>query len=371
MIYFWGGFTVKVGLVTKGVTMIALYLTSMGEAAGKSLLCAALGRTLKKEGKRVGFLKPVAILPEKGGDGTVDKDTGFIKRVLALEEPTDLLCPSTLTAKDFLASANEKEPVWLKKAKEAFTKVSQDKDIVLLEGVSGFKAGSGAALAGSRTVETLGAKAILIVSYQSDIDASQIVTTAKALAGNLLGVIVNSVPERRMESVEANLVPSLEKNGLKVLGVLPEDRTLLAVSVGELAQYLGGSILNSSESSENLVESVMVGAMSPDPAVSYLSLKQNKAVVTRGDRADIQLAALSTPTSCLILTNDIKPLPNVLSHASELKVPVVLVKESTVRTMEALESVLEKAKFSHQKKVERLAQLIKRHLNLEPIYKAA
>jgi len=346
-----------------------LYLTSIGEAAGKSALCAALGRLFKAGGWKVGYFKPVAVIAEKAEAG--DKDTEFLKQTLALDEPVELLCPVSLSAEDFLASANEKEPAWLKKAEEAYVRVSQGKDAVLIEGVSGFKAGSSPALAGSRVVETLGAKAIFIVRYESDLQASRIVDAAKVLGRHLLGVVINAVPQRRMNSVKANLAPSLEQSGIKVLGVLPEDRALLTVSVGELVEHLGGSILNSPEHSEDLVESVMVGAMSPDPAVSYLSLKQNKAVITRGDRPDIQLAALQTSTSCLVITNNINPLPNILSRAQAVKVPVVTVKDDTVRTMEAVEGVLEKAKFSHEKKVERLAQLLGQHLDLESIRRAA
>lgn len=372
MIYFLIGIHFKQNRSgNKGVMMIALYLTSTSEAAGKSALCAALGRNLKAEGRKVGFFKPIAVLPEKASASGADKDTEFIKQILALDETVDMLCPISLSTKDLLATANEKEAAWLNKVKEAFAKVSRGKDVVLIEGVGGFKAGSGQALVANRTVEALGAKAILIVCYQGGLDASLIVTAAKSLSNRLLGVVINAVPQCRMESVKANLVSSLEKSGIKVLGALPEDRALLAVSVGELAEHLGGSILNSPESSENLVESVMVGAMSPDPAVSYLSLKENKAVVTRGDRPDIQLAALVTSTSCLVLTGDIKPLPNVLGHATEVKVPVVLVKEGTVPTMEALESVLEKAKFSHEKKVKRLEQLLEEYLNLDSIYQSA
>jgi len=348
--------------------MIALYITSMGEAAGKSALCAALGKIFRADGWKVGFLKPVAVIAEKAD--VSDKDTEFMKQTLALEEPVELLCPVSLSARDFIATGNEKEPVWLKKAKEAYARVSQGKDVVLLEGVSGFKAGSGPALAGSRIVETLGAKAILIVRYESDLRVSQIVDAARMLGGHLLGVIINAVPQRRMDSVKATLVPSIEQSGIKVLGVLPEDRALLTVSVGELAEHLGGNILNSPERSEELVESIMVGAMSPDPALSYLSLKPHKAVVTRGDRPDIQLAALETSTSCLVLTNNVNPLPNILSLAKAAKVPVVMVKDDTVRTMEALEGVLGKAKFSHEKKVERLEQLLEQHLDLKPIYQA-
>ena len=349
--------------------MIALYLSSMGEAAGRSALCAALGRIFRANGRKVGYFKPVAVVAEKADAS--DKDAEFMKQILALEEAVELLCPVFLSTKDLIATANEKEPAWLKKAKEAYTQVSQGKDVVLIEGVGDFKAGSVQALAGSRVVETLGAKAILIVRYESDLQVSQIVDAARMLGGHFLGVVINAVPPRSMDSVKANLIPSIEQSGIKVLGLLPEDRVLLTVSVGELAEHLGGSILNSPERSEELVESIMVGAMSPDPAVSYLSLKQNKAVVTRGDRPDIQLAALQTSTSCLVLTNNVNPLPNILSRAKAVKVPVVTVKDDTMRTMEALEGVLGKAKFSHEKKVERLEQLLEQHLDLKSIYQAA
>ena len=46
--------------------MATIYITSMGGAAGKSSLVAALGKTLQANGKKVGFLKPVC--------GTADED---------------------------------------------------------------------------------------------------------------------------------------------------------------------------------------------------------------------------------------------------------------------------------------------------------
>lgn len=349
--------------------MIALYLTSMSEAAGKSALCAALGKILKADGRKVGFLKPVTIVAEKAGSS--DKDTEFMKLTLALEEPVELLCPTYLSAKDFLATANEKEPAWLNRAKEALGVVSHGKDVVLLEGVSGFKAGSGPALAGSRIVETLGARAILIIRYDSSLQVNDVVDAAKILGGHLLGVIINAVPQRRMDSAKANIVPAIERSGIKVLGVLPEDRLLLTVSVSELVEHLGGNILNSPERSGELVESIMVGAMSPDPAISYLSLKPRKVVVTRGDRPDIQLAALETLTKCLVLTNNISPLPNILTRAKALKTPIAVVKDDTLRTMEALERVWDRAKFSHEQKVDKLVQLLEQHLDLGSIRQAA
>jgi BioD-like phosphotransacetylase family protein len=349
--------------------MVSLYLTSMGEEAGKSALCAALGRNFKSARKRVGFFKPISVIVEAGD--AVDKDTEFMKNYFAIDEPLDLLCPVALSAKNLPAEANEKEPGWLGKIKDAFTRVSSGKDLVLIEGLGDFKPGSARATIDIRILEALGARAILIVRYQSDIDASQIERAAKALARRLVGVLINAVPERRMERVKSTLVPSLESGGIKVLGVLPEDRALFTISVGELVKHLGATILNSPERSEELVESVMVGAMSSDSALSYLSLKPNKAVITRGDRPDIQLAALQTSISCLVVTNNICPIPNVLGLARTVGVPVVMVKEDTRHILDSVEGAFSKPRFSHEKKVERLEQLLEQHVNLDAIYQSA
>lgn len=346
--------------------MVSLYLTSMGEGAGKSILCAALGRKFKAAGKKVGFFKPITILAETAG--ATDKDAEFMRHALTLTEPLDLLCPVSLSTKDFAAAANEKEPAWLKKTKDVFPKVSQGKDVVLIEGAGDLKSNSAAAVINGKIAEALGAKIMLVVRYQSDTDANQIASAARAFAGRLLGVLINAVPERRMEQVKSNLVSSLEKGGIKVLGVLPEDRVLFTISVGELAEHLGGNILNSPERSGELVESVMVGAMSSDSALSYLSLKPGKAVITRGDRPDIQLAALETSLSCLILTNNINPVPNVINLAQSANVPIVMVKHDTRQTLDSIEGAFSKAKFSHEKKVERLEQILEQNVNLEAVY---
>ena len=356
----------KFGLRTKEVLMSALYVTSMGADVGKSSLCAGLGRKLQAEGRRVGFLKPVS-----ANAGGTDRDAEYMKQILTLEEPVESLCLPSFKVKDLAATVDEKETPWLKEIEEAYAEISRGKDVVLLEGLGDFKAGSDTARVSGRIVAALKAKAILIVGYEHDLEVDQIVAAAKMMGDNLIGVVINAVPERRMESVKAQVAPSLEQSGIKVLGVLPEERALLSVTVGELAEHVGGSILNSQDRSNELVESLMVGAMSIDSALSYLTLKPNKAVITRGDRPDIQLAALETSTKCLVLTGNIEPVPSILSHALELEVPIVLVEGDTAGTMEALEGVFNKARFHNEKKLERLGQILEQHLDLEAIYQAA
>ncbi len=118
---------------------------------------------------------------------------------------------------------------------------------------------------------------------------------------------------------------------------MEEERKPAGISISELANCIQGEILNSPEKSGEIVENLMVGAMCVDPAPLYFNLKPAKAVITRGDRADIQLGALETSTKCLILTGGTKPLPDVMQRAEEEGVPILLVEKDTPATLSELE----------------------------------
>ena len=95
---------------------------------------------------------------------------------------------------------------------------------------------------------------------------------------------------------------------------------MLSVSVGELAEFLSGKILCCADKVDELVEHLMVGAMSVDSALTYFRRKPNKAVITGGDRPDIQLAALETSTKCLILTGNLQPSPIILGPPAAMTI---------------------------------------------------
>ena len=61
------------------------------------------------------------------------------------------------------------------------------------------------------------------------------------------------------------------------------------------------------------------------------------AVVTGGDRTDLQLAALETSTHCLILTGHIPPQPLILSRAEDLEIPILTVNLDTLTTVEIVD----------------------------------
>lgn len=102
---------------------------------------------------------------------------------------------------------------------------------------------------------------------------------------------------------------------------------------------------------ERQVEHLVIGAMGSAAALSHFRRRANKVVITGGDRADLQLAALETSTSALVLTGSIRPPATVLDKAEEQQVPVIIVSDDTLTTVERSERVFGHIRFKQASKM--------------------
>jgi len=322
--------------------LTALYVTSLAEGVGKTTICAGLAKHLLSNGKKVGFFKPIIAKEAEGSDS----DALFMKQILSLDEPVDSICP-VISGQDKVVS----------KIREAYDQISRGKDVVVVEGVCE-----------RSIVEALNARAIIVEGYSKELSQAKLNNSYQDLVGYLLGVVINKVPRSRVETVLSEITSQPGESGINVLGVLPEDRVLFTVSVGELAEYLQGEILNCAEKSGELVENIMLGAMTVDPGPEYFGRKTNKAVVVRGDRPDMQIAALETSTKCLILSGNTAPIQAVRYRAEDKSVPIIIVKSNTMATAIAIENALGKARFSQEKKLPKLTDIMEKNFSFQMVY---
>ena len=117
------------------------------------------------------------------------------------------------------------------------------------------------------------------------------------------------------------------------------------------------------------MENLIVGAMGADSALAYFRRGPKKAVITGGDRPDIQLTAMETSTRCLILTGNIRPGPQIISRAEERGVPIVLTRHDTMTAIERIEGFFGKTRFYQDKKVKRFEGLLGEHMGFKELYK--
>ena len=329
--------------------MVALYVTSLESGSGKTAICAGLGKHLLGDGKSVGFFKPVIADNKNPSTKHSDSDTAFIKYLFGLEEPVDLLCPV------FSDEGNLSKGI-----KEAYAKVSQDKDVVIVEGVSARSQAS------RSIVAALDARVVIVEGYSKEL--LKTIDSYQDL-GDLVGVVLNKVPQSQVEHVRGEVSTQLARAGVTVLGVLPEERALLALTVGELSEYIQGEILSGAEKSAELVENLMLGAMGVDPGPEYFGRKANKAAVVRSERLDMQLAALETSTRCLVLTGNIAPSPIILHRAEEKKVPIILAGDDIPTIVANIEGALGNIRFNQQNKLPKLTEIMRKHFDFPAVYK--
>ena len=216
----------------------------------------------------------------------------------------------------------------------------------------------------ARIAEALDARVVAVVGYRPDLEAPEITGSTSVYGGRLAGVVINGLTRYKGHDTESRLLPSVERAGVNVLGVIPEDRTLLGITVAEIADYLGGRNITDVDEMDRLVEHFQVGGLGLDRGTDYFDLLERKAVVVRGDRPDIQMPALRTPMACMMLTMGIEPIEYVLYEAEEQEVPIILVDQDTIPAMESLHGIHERARFDHPDKLARFTQLLKDHTDI-------
>ena len=348
-----------------------IYVTSTQTFSGKSALCVGLLRRFQRDGFVIGYMKPVSTTARIVGEQVIDEDAHFVRQTFGLADALEDMAPVILTDQQVAAVLAGNGEDFAARVQAAYQSVSGDKDILVLEGGGSLREGWIVDLAPPHVAEMLGARTIVLVPYNQDLQLVDDLITARVRLGeSLLGAVINSVPRHRMDFVQGQVKPFVEGHGVPVFAVLPKERVLLSVSVAELRDGLGGEILCSPQAVDELVEHLMVGAMSVDSALTYFRRKPNKAVITGGDRPDIQLAALETSTRCLILTGNLRPSPLIIGRAEEIGVPIILTRHDTMTAIQIIETFFGKTRFHQDKKLEHFDNLLNEHMDFEALYRA-
>lgn len=354
--------------------MRTILVASTKPYIGKSGIAVALTGMLADRGLDVGYFKPYGTMPVLLGDGsghTTDEDALYVNRLLAHPcDPVDV-CPvvRTQTLIDQVLSGEVSDCV--ERVQTAFERCSRGRAVMVIEGPREPAQGASVGLSLFSMVKLFEGPVLLVDRPRPTDLPDDAVCLARDLGDRLGGLILNGVDESRIAIVREKVVPFLAARGIQVLGVLPFDPTLGSVTVGEIADALGAVVLTAHSHLEDTVEGFMVGAMGQEKALRYFRRRANKAVITGGDRADVQLAALVTSTRCIVLTGGMAPDPFVQARAEELRVPMLMVEFDTLTAVERIEALLGRVHLHDAVKAQRIRQLLETETDVEPLLAAA
>lgn len=350
-----------------GETMATLYLVSVEGEVGKTTVALGLALRAREHGLKVGYMKPVGTRITATGGRLTETDASFVKQALGQEEPVDVISPVLLTEvvrRQAIEGKGIDAPAAIK---AAFRRISRGRDLVVMEGPPTTRQGITLDVEPAKVAEITDAKVVVILRGEYQLSAEAALLAQDTFGKRLIGAVINSAPPDTVLDARTYFGPFLERHGLELYGVLPRDPVLGAISVADLASLLSGRILCCPQLEGVLVESYIVGAMGAEAAHRYFMHQANKAVITGGDRTDVILAALDTPTRCIILTGNLTPDPIAVSKAMDRQIPLLLVPFDTLETVRRIDEARGPVRTGAPQQMERLKEIVRQEVNFDAL----
>ncbi|MFX1496260.1 MAG: DRTGG domain-containing protein [Promethearchaeota archaeon] len=350
-----------------------IYLCSLSEHVGKSLLSIGIMLKLQEDGKRVAYFKPIGI-PRGAFSNKADRDVGFIQStVFKTSLPYDIISPVSIPDCYYvdLIDVSKKED-YLNNIKKAYDELDKEYDYVIIEGAPSIKKYIRVGLDDVTVAQKLGlSELVFIQAESSDKCIDNLFFTKKYFEFRNMkfkGIIFNKIDydyEARIKELQENHIIRYK---IPIIGLIEKTLELLSPRVSEIQFAIGAELLNepARENLNQIVETYIIAAMNVQAALKYLRSVKRAAVITGGDRVDVSLAALKEDVVALVLTGFIQPDVAVISAANEKKVPILLSPSDTYTTIRNMERV---KPGIQEEEIQIVKELVKNNLNWDILLK--
>ncbi|MFB6070210.1 MAG: phosphotransacetylase family protein [Halanaeroarchaeum sp.] len=349
--------------------MNTLLVASTAESTGKTAVALSLGQLAQERGTSVGYMKPKGTRLQSNVGKTLDADPMLARDILDLDSEMHEMEPIVYSP-TFIEGAirGQEDATELRdRIGEAFAALAEDRDLMIVEGGGRYTTGSIVDLSEAEVADAVDAEVLLLERIESAADVDELLAAAEQFGNRLTGVVFNAVSDSMYDMVESDVVPFLQTRGVAVHGVIPHERSLAGVTLSDITDELGGDLLTNVDD-EVFVERVLVGAMSGESALRHFRRTKDAAVITGGDRSDVQTAALEAPgVKALILTGGFEPPGAVLGKAAERGVPVLVVQSDTLATVERAEELIRGGRVREAHTVETMRGLLHEHVDVDSL----
>ena len=361
--------------------MKKLFLAATKQNDGKTTIALGLIFNLKERFKRIGFIKPIGqrYLEEEGEK--VDEDSVLIEKSLeswgvkcVLKDMSPIAVERGFTEQYIL---NPDKESLTERIKESFSRVAQDKELIVIEGTGHAAVGSVFDHSNATVAKILGAKVVLISSGGVGRPIDEIILNKSLFEKEgveLVGVIINKVLPEKFPKVNKLIRQGLARKGIEVLGVIPYLPLLSYPSIEQILDETDFQLLSGKEGLNNLVKKIVIGAMMPHDALDYFV--DRALLITPGDREDMILASLSCHfvksakeihISGIILTGNLIPHKRIISLVEQARIPVLLAKADTYSVASRVHDLMIKIRPQDKEKIDAVRRISKKYIELNKI----
>lgn len=344
--------------------MKKLVIGSTRSNAGKTSIIAGLAKVTNKS---IGYIKPFGDRLLYRKKNLWDYDSALINNLFDLsQEPKDMSIGFEHSKLRFMYD----EAAVREKLLKMIDTVGQEKELLIIEGGKDLTYGLSVHLDPISVAKYTDSKLILIVSGDDNTILDDIAFIQKQMHLSdmqLMGVIINKV--QRVEDFKETYLDSIVKAGVKVFGVIPYKQSLTYFTMSYLVDPLFAKVISGENALNNVIENILVGAMSFDALLSssILQRNENNLIITSGERSDIILAALEGDSAGIILTNNTLPHANIVSKAIDRNVPMLLVSADTYQVARSIDRMIPLLIRDSITKIKLIEELVWKYVNTSEI----
>jgi BioD-like phosphotransacetylase family protein len=359
----------------------ALFIAGTGQHSGKTLVSLGLVMHAQAAGMVARYMKPVGQRTVEMNGKLVDEDVALVINVCNLDTPPELASPITLPpgfTRRFLTEGGTTDELQAG-IMEGFAAVSEGADLVIVEGTGHAGVGSVVDLSNARVASLLGAEVIIVTGggIGRPIDEFCLNKALFAQEGvATYGVVFNKVLSSRLEETREPVWAWARGHGENIIGLIPYDRLLSKITVGQIAAETAAEVLNGSENLGCLIEKVIVGAEPPHRFLE--SFGPGVLALIPGDRDDLILAAISAQhtalangsacSSAMCLTSGIPPHANTMAIVKRTTIPTLAIKDGMFAAASRISDLVAKMTSAESEKVARAQEIVAHHLDFSTLH---
>ena len=356
------------------VTPRKIYLSAVKQDTGKTTLALGLFHHFMERGLKTAFIKPVGQKYVEVGNERVDKDSFLINTLYHCHDRVRDMSPVTV-GRGFTEEYifNPRRDDLSTSLLASFRRVSEGKDIVIIEGTGHAGVGSVFDFSNAAVAALLESKTLLISGggIGRSIDEIMLNSALFKLEGvEVAGVVVNKVLPEKYDKIRRCVSRGLENKHLEFLGAVPYSPVLARATVRNIRDSLDAKVLCGEQHLDNVVESAIIAAMEPQNTIRYLG--DRVLVITPGDRADNILIAISAHhlrerkgyrVSGIVLTGGIIPHFMIMALLKDADIPVLICEYDTYTVSSKIQSLTAKIDPSDTDKIRLAQDLVERYID--------
>ncbi|TRZ51362.1 MAG: hypothetical protein D4S01_04850 [Dehalococcoidia bacterium] len=356
-----------------------VFIAATRQNDGKTTLSLGLISILKKRFNNIGFIKPIGqrYLVEQGYN--IDEDSYLIEEIFGIKSNLKDMSPIAIE-KGFTQKYIEnpdRKPLVLQ-VKNAFKKIAEGSDLVVIEGTGHAGVGSVFDMSNAIVAKMLNSKVIIVSAggIGRPIDEVMLSVPLFKQAGvEIAGVIINKVQDTKYKKINNLVRKGFKQHGIDVLGVIPYLKVLDMPTMEHMADELKGRFI--SGSNDNMLKPINnIVVATGKPRTVLRQIGERSLVVTSGDREELIKCLLKEVDkkklkrdmlAGFIVTCGFIPNRRIRQMFEMSKIPVLLVQEDTFNIITKIDKMIVKIHPGEKDKIAMIERLVADHVDLEPI----